>query len=65
MEINSVNCVVLLGAFGLIIFFYLIFIFIYCVMGKKSPSAKLTVRQAPPMIFFNCIIVISFIRSSL
>jgi len=39
MEINSVNCVVLLGAFGLIIFFYLIFIFIYCIMGGCGMSS--------------------------
>ena len=34
--INSVNCIVLLGAFGLIIFFYLVFIFLYCIMGQLT-----------------------------
>lgn len=41
MGINSVNCVILIGAFGLIIFFYLVFIFLYCIMGGCGMNTAL------------------------
>ena len=45
LYINSINCVILVVALALIILIYVVFIGLYCLMGKDLQNVVLTIFQ--------------------